>query len=322
MSVLSIYTRQKTRDKQKKTQDSFLRSQWALFQSRKKWGILYSLATAAGLFCVVGMIGAIIETEFPKVVQKVIPLPFVSLLIATGMYVLNDLIDSDLDKANGKKRPIPSGQVSKKQALSFVLWTNLLAVVLSIVTLNTTSMLLVIPMLIIGILYSAPKIALADRFVVKSLSIALFYMLCALLGITSAYGQVLAANNPMVPLHAMFMLGIMIFISTVVNDLGDIQGDRAAGRRTIPVVIGRINTAKMTIILACGMAATTGIFYATGGISLITVMLTTNFAALVTVRMTKTLKGLDNIEFIRKQHKKMFPLHMILQLSLVIGTLL
>jgi geranylgeranylglycerol-phosphate geranylgeranyltransferase len=324
MSILGVGTKQQNRNEQEKeTAASFLRSQLVLFQSRKKWGILYSLATVAGLFCVAGMMGAMtIETEMPKLMQKIIPLPLVSLLIATGMYVLNDLVDADLDKANGKKRPIPSGQVSKKQAWSFILWTNLLAVALSIATLNTTSTLLVIPMLVIGILYSAPRIALADRFVIKTISIALFYMLCALLGITSAYGLDLAASNPIVPLHAMFMLGITIFISSVFNDLGDVEGDSAAGRRTIPIVIGRINTVKMAMILACGMAATSWIIYATGGISLITVILTSNFAALVTVRMTKTLKGLDDMEFMRKQHKKMFPLHMVLQSSLVIGTVL
>jgi 4-hydroxybenzoate polyprenyltransferase len=280
------------------------------------------MATVAGLFCVVGMIGAVIEIELPKLVQKIIPLPFVSLLIATGMYVLNDLIDSDLDKANGKKRPISSGQVSKKQAWSFVLWTNLLGVVLSIVTLNTISILLVIPMLSIGILYSAPKIALADRFVLKSASIAFFYMICALLGITSAYGQELATSNPMVPLHAVSMLGIMIFISTLSNDLGDVQGDRASKRRTIPVVIGCTNTVKIARVLAYGMAATSWIVYAMAGISLITAILTTISAVLVTIRMTRLLEGLDDIEFVRKQHAKMFSLHMVLQVSLMIGTLL
>ncbi len=322
MSVLGIYTRQNPYEKKKKTGGSFLSSQFVLFQSRKKWGILYSMATMVGIFCAVGMIGAVIELELPKMVQKVIPLPFVSLLIATGMYVLNDLIDSDLDKANGKKRPISSGQVSKKQAWSFVLWTNLLGIGLSIVTLNTISILLVIPMLTIGILYSAPKIALADRFFLKSFSIALFYMICALLGISSAYGQALATSNPMVPLHSVSMLGIMIFISTLSNDLGDVQGDRASKRRTIPVVIGCANTVKIAMVLAYGMAATSWIVYAMAGISLITAILTTISVVLVTIRMTRLSEGLDDIEFVRKQHAKMFSLHMVLQVSLMIGTLL
>ncbi len=280
------------------------------------------MATVAGLFCVAGIIGAFGQADAATIVRQVVPLPLVSLLIATGMYVLNDLIDADLDKANGKKRPIPSGQVSKNQAWSFIIWTNGLAVILSIVTLNTSSVILVAPMLAIGLLYSAPKMALADRFVIKTLSIALFYMLCALLGITSIVGFDLAVSNPIVPIHAMFMFGTMIFVSSVFNDLGDVQGDKAAGRRTIPIVIGRINTVKMSMLLVSCMAATSWAIYAAGEIGLITTLLVSSFAALVAVRMKKMLNGLDDMEFMRKQHKKLFPLHLVLQTSLIIGTVL
>lgn len=309
-------------ERQRATEVSFLRSQLILFQSRKKWGILYSMATVAGLFCVAGVLGSMSLQEYSSLIQKLVPLPLISLLIATGMYVLNDLVDADLDRANGKKRPIPSGQVSKRQAWGFIIWTNALAVALSIMTLNASSMMLVIPMLAIGIMYSAPKVALADRFVIKTLSIALFYMLCALLGITSTYGMSLAVENPVVPVHAMFMLGAMIFISSVFNDLGDFQGDKAAGRRTIPVVIGRINTVKMSMILVVGMAASSWVVYAIGGTGPATAALVSAFAALVATRMAKTLKGLDDMEFMRKQHKKLFPLHLILHASLIGGTLM
>ena len=54
-------------------------------------------------------------------------LPLSTLLIITGMYVLNDLFDADLDRINGKtNRPIPSGKVSKGHALLFVVVTNVI----------------------------------------------------------------------------------------------------------------------------------------------------------------------------------------------------
>ncbi|WP_337861635.1 UbiA family prenyltransferase [Nitrososphaera sp.] len=252
-------------------------------------------------------------------VQQVAPLPAISLLIATGMYILNDLVDSDLDRANGKKRPIPSGLVSKKQAWTFIIWTSSLAVLLAVLTLNYVSIALVVPMLAIGLLYSAPRVSLADRFIVKTLSIALFYMLCALLGMTSSYGLQLIAGNPIVPVHAMFMLGTMIFISSVFNDMGDIEGDRQAKRRTIPIVIGRINTVKMAMVLITSMAATSWLTFALGGTGLLTAVLVSAFAAIVFTRMTKMLKGLDDMEFMRRQHKKLFPLHLILQSSVAAG---
>jgi 4-hydroxybenzoate polyprenyltransferase len=322
MSMIGI-SLQNRRQGSEKMQVSFLRSQLALLQSRKKWGLLYSLATVAGLFCIPGVAGSVAsETEIPLLAQRILPLPFISLLIATGMYILNDLVDSDLDRANGKKRPIPSGVVSKNQAWVFILWTNALAVLLSIVTFNIMSVIMVVPMLAIGSLYSAPRVALADKFVIKTLSIAVFYMLCAVLGITSSYGIELAAASPVVPIYAMLMLGMMIFISSVFNDLGDVKGDKAAGRRTIPIVIGRTNTVKMSMALVSTMAAISWATFAVGETGLITAILTSSFSLIVAIRMTKSLKGLDDMEFMRKEHKKIFPLHLILQSSLVIGILL
>ena len=109
-------------------------SQLVLLQSRKKWGIIYTLATVVGLFCVptggltsfilLGGSGGSTVADALFLVSKTLPLPAASFLILTGMYILNDLVDADLDRSNGKKRPIPSGQVPKVHASIFVILTN------------------------------------------------------------------------------------------------------------------------------------------------------------------------------------------------------
>ena len=109
---------------------ALLRSQVLLFNSRKKWGFLFALATLSGLFCVPSAINEIQVNLSGAPVDMMIfsinmILPVSTLLIITGMYVLNDLFDSDLDRINGKTdRPIQSGKVSKKQALVFVVFMN------------------------------------------------------------------------------------------------------------------------------------------------------------------------------------------------------
>lgn len=306
-------------------QVSFVKSQLILFQSRRKWGALYSLATVAGLFCMPGIVNSMLsETDVLTFLQKTVPLPAISLLIAVGMYILNDLVDADLDKANGKKRPIPSGLVSKRQAWIFILMTNGTALALALASLNVVTMIIVAPMLAIGIMYSAPKIALMNRFIIKTMSISIFYVLCALLGITSGYGADLAFGNPIMPIHAMTMLGIMIFISSTLNDLGDVEGDRAAGRRTIPIVLGGKNTIRVMMSLAASMAITSWALYATvAGMGIFTTVTTSIFALLVISRLSKMQKGLENanMEYMRKQHKKLFPLHMVLQANVGAGAL-
>jgi 4-hydroxybenzoate polyprenyltransferase len=327
MAPVSINGQQnRHEDDQKRAQVSFIRSQLILLQSRKKWGALYSLATVAGLFGMPGILAAMgSEIHVLTFIQNVMPLPLISFLVSVGMYILNDLVDADLDRANGKKRPIPSGLVSKRQAWSFIVLTNGGGMLLSVITFNPVTMIILIPMLAIGIMYSAPKIALMNRFVIKTLAITSFYMLCSLLGITSGYGIELAVNNPATAVYIMVMLGIMIFISSTLNDLGDVEGDKAAGRRTIPVVLGGGRTIKLLIIQATSMMAISWILYwPVTGIGITTVVATSLFALLVITRLRKILHGLRNadMESMRKQHKKLFPLHMVLQSILATGPLI
>ncbi len=319
---------QSIRDNSKtRARASFLCSQLILFNSRKKHGLLYSLATAAGLFCIPGILnvgGS--ETETQLLIQRIIPAPFITLMIAVGMYILNDLIDADVDKTNLKNRPIPSGRVSKKQAWAFIMLTNGAALGILISALAIDSIIFVIPMILIGILYSTPKkMALMNRFVIKNIAIALFYMLCTMLGITWSYGIELAINNPIAAIHAITMSGIMIFVGSTVNDLGDIKGDRAAGRRTIPIVLGGENTVKVLIILLVSMPAISWMLYATFGVKhegismIVTPIAVTIVASLALLRMTTIRKVFEDMRLMREQHKKWFPLYMVLQLGMVVG---
>jgi geranylgeranylglycerol-phosphate geranylgeranyltransferase len=311
-----------------KAQASFFHSQIILFNSRKKHGLLYSVATAAGLFCLPGILSAMgSETEIQVLIQSTAPLPFITLMIAVGMYVLNDLVDADIDRVNSKNRPIPSGLVSKKQAWSFIILTNGAAVGMAIITFNLISCILLVPMMLIGILYSLPKnTALMNRFLLKNIAIALFYALCGMLGFTSSYGMSLVIDNPIVAIHTMAMSAIMIFVGSTINDLGDIKGDKASGRRTIPIVLGGENTVRILTILLATMPILSWLLYTTlaeqGSISTkITPIIITIVAALATLRMSKIDKVFEDMKLMREQHKKWFPLYMILQLGMVIGAL-
>lgn len=327
-SIVTERLRKDTHD-DTKTRDraSFLCSQLILFNSRKKHGLLYSIATAAGLFCIPGIVSVWdSETEIQLLIQRIIPAPFITLMITVGMFILNDLVDADLDKSNLKNRPIPSGRVSKKQAWAFIILTNGVAVGILISTLAIDSIIFVMPMIIIGILYSIPrKIAFMNRFVIKNIAISLFYMLCTMLGITWSYGVELAINNPITIIHTITMSGIMIFVGSTINDLGDIKGDRAAGRRTIPIVLGGENTINMLSFLLVSMPAISWMFYATFVVqhesinALMTPIAVTIVASFALLRMTVIQKVFEDMKLMREQHKKWFPLYILLQIGMVVG---
>jgi 4-hydroxybenzoate polyprenyltransferase len=303
---------------------SLLKSQLSLFNYRKRWGMIYALATLAGMFTIPGAFASMMNSPqlLSQTILGLVTLPLSSLFIIIGMYVFNDLIDADLDKANGKKRPIPSGEVSKLQGWIFVIGTNALGIALSAVTANSISLLISFSLVAIGIMYSAPRIAFKDKFMVKTISIAAAMMLCISLGSTSYWNHGDFNSMGIHILYPAIMLSIMVFITSPFNDVADVIGDRMAGRKTIPIVIGSENTVKMSIILAASMIAISWTAFFVSNTGWITPLLVSLVAILTIYNMSKTLKNLSNKEYVRSQHKKSMPLHLLLQLALAVGALL
>jgi geranylgeranylglycerol-phosphate geranylgeranyltransferase len=320
-----------------KRQISFATSQLLLLQSRRKWGIMYMLATVSGMFVPIGVFTPTINQGdlVLTIVIKNTPLLAATFLIITGMYVLNDLVDVDLDRSSGKKRPIPSGQVKETRALIFVIITNATGIFLALLTYNPYSITITMIIIGIGLMYSAPKICLKDRFVLKTGSIAAASMLCLLLGSSYTFGNTGMVINGskyhmsfgvpiLVSTYAALMSGCIIFVTSLLNDLGDVEGDTAFGRRTIPLVMGRKNTVLLTIVIATTMILISTSYscllpYKIGLVSAILVSLVAGFSG---IKMAKVLKHLNDCEFIRNQHKKSIQWHLMLQSALIVGSLL
>jgi geranylgeranylglycerol-phosphate geranylgeranyltransferase len=326
---------------EEKSRASLALSQLVLLQSRKRWGIMYMLATVSGLFVPIAGVFPSIEDHcvnsfLTTLLIKSAPLFAATFLIITGMYVLNDLVDADLDKSSGKKRPISSGQVTKAQARTFVIATNTAGIILALITFNLPSIIIALAIVGIGLMYSVPKICLKDRFVLKTASIAAASMLCLMLGSSYAFnisGTIHnnhnyisgVLNSPiLICTYAALMSGSIIFITSLLNDLGDVEGDKAFGRRTIPVVIGKKNTVILTMIIAASMIVISWVsFYMLPtNIGLICPILVSLVASVATIKMAGILKHLGDHEFIRKLHKKSMLWHLMLQSALIVGALL
>jgi geranylgeranylglycerol-phosphate geranylgeranyltransferase len=336
--------------------EEILKSQIVLFNSRKKWGLLFALASVSGLFCVPVGLDQILSNYTWSVdgailIAKTVLLPISTLLVITGMYVLNDLIDADLDRANGKtNRPIPSGNVSKRHALIFVVSINLIGLLIPALMSNMLGTLFMSIIALIGTLYSIPKISLKDKFIIKTFAIAIV-MMCSLLLGSSIYldsyfkpsinGLISEVYPPMslsllvFPLFSGMMLALMVFVTSPLNDLGDIDGDKHAGRRTIPIIIGNENTVRLSILVTLGMAISSWILYFAAVPSIeyaeinvyhpsataLVLPLTISVTSLLTIlHLINVLKHLDDRNFVRDSvTKKSMPLHLLLQISLAIG---
>lgn len=338
---------------------SLLRSQILLFNSRKKWGLLFALATFSGMFCVPTAMDQIQGNLLGSVDNRVsflinLVLPMSTLLIITGLYVLNDLFDADLDRINGKtKRPIPSGKVSKRQALVFVILMNVVGLSVPILANNVLGAILASTIALIGVLYSLPKISLKDKFIIKTCAIGIA-MACSLLLGASMYSignvgtdfstmfywiSVQTGGQFLYPMFSGLVLAMMVLVTSPLNDLGDIKGDKQAGRRTIPIVLGKENTVRLSMLITIGIAISSWMLYVTflssfendairlndkiGAFSLVLPLIVSGTCLLVIFHLLNVLKRIEDQTYIRESvSKKSMPLHLLFQLSLVVGCLL
>src|ERR687891_2479877 len=333
-----------------------LRSQVILFNSRKKWGLLFALATISGMFCLPAAVDQIQNGKaafFDNGLNTLINLglPLSTLLIITGMYILNDLFDADLDRINGKtNRPIPSGRVSKRQAVVFVISMNVIGLSVPIFSDNTLGIILASTIALIGIMYSLPKISLKDKFIIKTCAIAIAMTCSLLLGASMYLGKDFGSEilgtfgwiglqtegQYLYPMFAGAMIALMVFVTSPLNDLGDVKGDKEAGRKTIPIVVGKKKTILFSLFITKTICLSSWMFFVIWrpGIandsnqnpSTYTIglpLLISGTCILVVIHLLRMLKRIEDQNYIRESvGKKSMPLHLLLQLSLVVGCFL
>ena len=193
---------------------------------------------AAGLAV---LLGVIIATG--NIPVETLPLIAVVFLITGAGNVINDWCDSEIDAINRPDRPIPSGAVSKKGALiySAVLFAAGIAICL---------MPFINPLcLVFAVINSAILILYAKTFKGQPLigNICVSYLAASifLFGGASAGIEGLIQNTVIAAITFFAMLS-----RELLKDAEDIEGDRAGGAKTLPMIIGVSKTGKLCLALA------------------------------------------------------------------------
>ena len=154
---------------------------------------------------------------------------FVALLISgisfNFVYSLNSWADADIDAINKPSRPIPSGAVTRPQALAYSL--VLLAASLAypfILFVSSAQILLCLWIPVAGILYSNPVYPLKKKRLLALLTITVTVLAVAALGYISN-GGVFDTRFYFLTL-ALFIVCIAVI---PLKDLSDVEGDKAHG---------------------------------------------------------------------------------------------
>ena len=160
-----------------------------------------------------------------------------ALLLLSAGNVLNDFCDSEIDRINKPRRPIPSGRVSRRSALVFSVILMGLGIWFGFfVNLYTAAITIVVSGCLILYAVFLKQTPLFGNLLVGALT-----------GLTFIVGgaSVRTVFGTFVP--AMFAF-LFTTAREIIKDIEDIEGDVLNDARTIPVVWGKRNAVLLALI--------------------------------------------------------------------------
>ncbi len=149
----------------------------------------------------------------------------------------NDVCDRVADKVNHPNRPLPSGRLGVTQVQVWAAMLYLAGFVLAVFASPAHAWLT----------GSMVFLLLAYNRVLKSLPLwgnATVALLCALAIYFTEFPHV-----PYLTLPAIFFAFVSTFARELIKDLEDVQGDRLAGLRTFPIVVGEEKARQFSWVL-------------------------------------------------------------------------
>lgn len=194
----------------------------------------FELPFTAGVCVILGELLAL--GELPALKEIVLGFLSVFFISATSL-ILNDYFDIESDKINAPERPLPAGLVTKQD----VIWLSFVVTALGFIAgymISFTALLVVILAWVVGFLYNW-------RF--KKTGLFGNLMVSFSVGMTFIFGGI-AVGQPLE--KAVWSFGILVFLinlgEEIAADAMDVAGDRQAGSRSLPVLLGHENALKIS----------------------------------------------------------------------------
>jgi 4-hydroxybenzoate polyprenyltransferase len=177
----------------------------------------------------------------PWIAAKIALGTLMAAVLNAASNTLNQVTDLDADRVNKPGRPIPSGRIAPEEALRLSGWLYVAAFLLA-TPVGPQCTLLAGTAAVLTVLYSAPPFRLKAVPYLANVVIALprgVLLKVAGWSCVRDFGRV-------EPWYIGLIFGLFLLGATTTKDFADIRGDRAAGFRTIPVVLGMRRAAWLT----------------------------------------------------------------------------
>ena len=169
----------------------------------------------------------------------------VSFLIYIAGVSLNDVCDMDVDFINMPYRPLERFQLTVKEALYFIFFSYLIAIVISLFV-SILYFLTALLMIFVTYVYSAPPFSLNKKGIIGNFILAFGSVF------TTAYsGYVLATGSLNISIQVLIPLTSLTFFFaffTIIKDFKDAFGDSMRRKRTLVVKWGTRKTSLINIV--------------------------------------------------------------------------
>jgi geranylgeranylglycerol-phosphate geranylgeranyltransferase len=248
-----------------------------------------------------------------------------SYLLGLATYVYNDLTDINVDQINRKEQSIITQNQSRRGLIILVSFLFTLAATISYV-ISPYAFLISIIFIILGIFYSHPKFSLKSKFPLKTIVTATGAGLLSLLGGAAAIGNGLdystMFNSTILPLSTIYLaisFSIFYFIQSIMGDIADIIGDRAAGRNTFPLVLGMNRTLAVMLSVPFVMLTMNGLCFNLVHISVHGTIAIVSTCLLVVGFIGRISNRLNDPSLIKSKRNKVRYLNILMQISLLIA---
>lgn len=194
-----------------------------------------------------GAISIILVALIDKTFSIPIVLAMITVFFETAAgNVINDFFDYKIDLINKPDRPIPSGRISLKNGRNYAYFLFLAGTVCGfLISYLTDNWIPFIIVLIADVILYLYAYKLKTTPLIGNLTV----------GFMTGFGFVFGGfsiNNPSIITTSLF-LGFFAFVMTtareIVKDIEDIEGDKADGAKTLPILIGEKKPAILAAIL-------------------------------------------------------------------------
>ena len=144
---------------------------------------------------------------------------FIALFPYNFVYTLNSITDVVEDSANKPWRPLPSGIVSRRDAVFWLIFLALSSILGTVILFKSVEKILVFLILVFGVFYSLPPFVLKKRGVLARF----------VTGTGIAYPMIIAGGESFLPCSLSLLFHVLGV--TFLKDLSDTEGDILAGRK-------------------------------------------------------------------------------------------